>query len=96
MTYNGHKNYETWVTSMYLDGNYDNGEATYHEVRALAREADGVESLVEQLREFVSERIGCSGSGLGSDIIGAALRDVDWEALADALHDEVAEEDDEE
>lgn len=90
MTYNGWKNYETWVTSMYLDGNYD-GEAIYREVLALARHVriDSADLRTAQyrlariLREFVTERIVPEESGLAADLLGSVLDDVDWDTLAE-------------
>lgn len=61
MSYNGWKNYETWVVGMYLDGNYD-GEETYKEIGRIteyiaqhasedSNVADGIWT-VEEARKF--------------------------------------------
>jgi hypothetical protein len=86
VTYNGWENYETWVTAMYLDGNYEGGEQTYLEVLDLARqiEQDGDDArvaLAQVLREYVSERVSPDG-GLGADLVGSASDSVDWDTLA--------------
>jgi ADP-ribosylglycohydrolase len=50
MSYNGHANYETWVMSMYLDGNYT-GEGTCRHYESM------VASAVEDVREEIEEGI---------------------------------------
>lgn len=98
MTHNGHKNYETWVTSMFLDGNYDpDHEATYRHVRDLARQVSEVQDgdnedrqrvLAAVLRDYVHDRIMPDG-GLEGDLLAAALESIDWWALAGSQLEEV-------
>lgn len=94
-TYNGWKNYETWAIGLFLDGNYT-GEGTYRQVLELAEEADGdAYALAGSLREYVEEEVTPEGepSGLATDLIGAALSEVDWDELASHKLEEVSEQD---
>lgn len=98
-TYNGWKNYETWAVGMFLDGNYT-GEGTYREVLELVRDMQdlhGADSfrieVADALKQFVDDHLaqttdelpGC----LATDLLRAAVDDVDWRELAAAKIAEV-------
>jgi hypothetical protein len=104
--YNGHANYETWAMSMHLDGNYD-GEGTYHHFQELAQEHyDSAEAtsyasrddnarrgLADALKEAMDD--GCNLIGqcsVYSDLMSAALSEVNWYDLAENLLENVEKE----
>lgn len=100
-TYNGWTNYETWAVGLFLDGNYD-GEGTYRHVLDLAREcsdrtdapADAVYELANALEELVTGEDGYMpdlGASIYSDLLNAALSEVNWRELAEHKISEVAE-----
>lgn len=92
MSYNGWKNYETWCVSLWLD----NDEGTYLEVRELAEAEDDVNDLAQTLKAYVDDlaETTCPGSREGasfvSDLLGAALSEVDWQEIASNLLEERA------
>lgn len=104
--YNGHSNYETWAMSMHLDGNYD-GEGTYNHFQELAQEHyDSAEttrytsrddnarrSLADAIKEEMGK--GCDLIGqcsVYSDLMSAALSEVNWYDLAENLLENVEKE----
>lgn len=88
-TYNGWTNYETWAVGMFLDGNYT-GEGTYHSVLDLARGASGVYELADDLKSYLEEELEEVG-GITSDLLSAAVSEVNWHELAEHKWEEVAE-----
>lgn len=103
-TYNGWTNYETWAVGMFLDGNYD-GEGTYRAVlelaESVAEDIDEPESyatvselrtltLADRLKDFVEESLPEVG-GIASDLLGAAVSEVNWRELAEHKLEEISE-----
>lgn len=83
------RNDATFVTSMFLDGNYTSSD-TYHEVREFAANAGGnVHKLGDELKGYVESEIDGArerlGNCLANDLLGAALREIDWPRLAEAI-----------
>lgn len=103
-TYNGWTNYETWAVGLHLDGNYD-GEATYLEVLELVRnisenaEATEYSTLDEMrlydtadaLKDWFEESLP-ELDGIVSDLLGAAVSEINWRELAASKLAEIAEE----
>ena len=83
-TYNGWTNYETWNVKLWLD----NDEGTYDEVRAMARRSRSAYDLGQELREFVLDGMPDLGASMYADILGAALRDVNWQEIAEAYRED--------
>ena len=98
--YQGWSNYETWLVALWLDNErasyeYWRDHAASH--RQHAPECKTVESgiwtiqeaakynLAEQLKEEVADASPLSESSLYSDLLAAALDEVDWYELADHL-----------
>lgn len=91
--YNGWTNYETWLVKLWRD----NEPEDYHYWRDAAREipdshAGKVSNLANDLRahyqDAAADKFGTAG--LFSDLIGAALGEVNWREIAEHLLEEVA------
>jgi hypothetical protein len=94
--YNGHANYETWATCLWLD----NDEGSYRFWREEARDIwrryqaddDGLHTaksiLAKRLQDEVSEAVPLDGASLYSDLLSAALSEVDWFEIAEGMIDE--------
>ena len=85
-TYNGWKNYETWCVKLWLDndqGTYDLQQEWAEQEKGTSNPAFGVMILV---KEFVEE---CNPladqASLFTDLLGAALSEVDWHEIAEAI-----------
>jgi hypothetical protein len=99
MSYNGWKNYETWCVSLWLD----NDQGNYYAVRELLNDDDPHEpgdpapDLAGRIEAFVDDlaEMTCPGSREGasfvSDLLGAALSEVDWDEIAENLLSETAD-----
>lgn len=91
--YNGWKNYETWVVSMFLDGNYtgpNTPEACLEIVQNVIDTARGADrplyksEVADALKDFVEDSIhGDNAPSIGNDLLGHALGMVDWLTLAE-------------
>lgn len=101
MSYNGWKNYETWAVGMFLDGNYT-GEGTYREVLEVTTNAvagshgqdesySPVYAVADALEQYVRDEVETGEASLASDLLGAALSEVNWRELADHKVEEVTE-----
>jgi len=103
-SYNGWKNYETWVMAMEVGGNYD-GRETYEfwleEARAVlanmddpaheGREAEGV--LADQLKSHYDTDAELPElPGVYQDLMNAGLSQVDWYEVARSILEDVSQE----
>ena len=86
-TYNGWTNYETWCVNLWLT----NDEGSYHYWREEAgrhlkddRE-DARCNLAKQLKSELEEASPLEEASLFSDLLNAALSEVDWYKVADAF-----------
>lgn len=91
--YNGWKNYETWNVNLWLESD----EGTYEYTRELTRDVLAeheddedyvtVGALAERLREYVDELPEVESvtgqATLASDLLQAALSEVDWYEIAE-------------
>ena len=88
-TYNGWTNYETWVVSLWND----NEESSYRYWREEARrhaedsddQSDAIRSLAEQLKEEISDNAPTTEPSVYSDLLNAALSEVNWAEIAENL-----------
>jgi len=91
MDYNGWTNYETWAVALWID----NDEDSYRERQELARqferdeddpdsEAD-VAGYADAIKEWVErDMVPDLGASLASDLLGAALSEVNWREIAES------------
>ena len=88
--YNGWSNYETWNVKLWLD----NEQGSYDECRDMARRARSVNALADQLKDMIHEAAPDLGASMFSDLLNAALGEVDWDEIAEAYYTEAHEDDD--
>lgn len=103
-TYNGYTNYETWCVSLWLnneEGSYRHCRMLAREMANAADDSslvsDGIWTieeatrnlLADALREFLEKLNPLSAqASVFTDLIQAALSDVDWHELADVFLEE--------
>jgi hypothetical protein len=108
--YNGWKNYETWAVHLWMSNDegsycYWSDEAAVHLGEAPEHEhvQGGIWTAAEaarftlgaQMKSEIEEGSPIEGASLYSDLLSAALSEVDWSEIADAfLADVEPEEDD--
>jgi len=84
--YTGWPTYETWLVALWL-GNDPTSDADCHHLLGAARTtedgADALQAYVEE-RSPLSEQ-----ASLYSDLLGAALRMVDWRRIAEHYRDDL-------
>lgn len=96
--YNGWKNYATWCVNLWLG----NEEGLYLETLAMVREGredrralESTYSLANRLRGYVEDLPEAAGvletASFASDLLGAALAEVDWFTIAEHLIEDVSE-----
>ena len=97
--YNGWTNYETWLVNLWLDNDGSSESlsetcADMYETRADFDESD----FANVIREYVDEVYLSESpqSGMVADIIGAAMRQVDWHEIASHYADNLPEAEEEE
>ena len=103
--YNGWKNYETWVVMLWID----NARGTYGYWRDAARESlrnaeptppltrreSALFALSARLKDETEETAPSLDAGMYSDMLNAALAEVEWHEIAASLLEDVAPGDDE-
>ncbi len=87
--YNGWSNYETWNVKLWLD----NEQGSSEEVRSMARRARSVGDLAEQIKGMVMIWAPDLGASMFSDLLNAALGEVDWYEMAESYYEEEHEDD---
>lgn len=92
--YNGWTNYETWAVNLWMSN--DAGSQAYYDEMACdllsedddpEDEGDRIGQLADMLKDEHEEGAeqACGESGVFSDLIGAALSEVNWYEIAEPL-----------
>jgi hypothetical protein len=97
--YNGWANYETWTVSLWLDNEEHSYRYWRGEVKRRRQEAPGDPrvragtwtaedaarfNLADQLKQEVTEGVPLGEASMYSDLLRAALSEVDWLEIVDA------------
>lgn len=91
MSYNGWKNYETWNVNLWLDN-----DGSDQVIREMARDyRDNTNGLARAIQEMIEENMPELGASMFSDLLSAALSEVDWYEIAEHYIDDLEEEEDE-
>jgi|SRR5580700_2463303 hypothetical protein len=112
-TYNGWTNYETWNVALWLDNEQGSQRYWQGEARTACEDAEATtystrlevaaRALAERLKEEIEESAPDLGASMFSDLLGAALSEVNWDEIAShyvdeempgVLEDETPDEDD--
>lgn len=96
--YNGWTNYETWTVSLWLDNEEPSYRYWRNEAARQRREASGLVQvrrgywseteaarfhLADQLKEAITEAAPLKQPSLYSDLLSAALSEVNWNEIAE-------------
>ena len=81
--YNGWKNYETWCVSLWIE----NEEPSYLYSRELVAGKDKGDAA-QALKEWITEASPLTDATLYTDLLNAALSEVDWYEIAEAYQEE--------
>jgi hypothetical protein len=109
-TYNGWSNYETWNVKLWLDNDEGTQEYWHERVREIARTSiarypgqslrdSAIADLSEELKAEHEQLAPDLGATVWSDLLGAAMSEVNWREIAksyldDLTSDEWGEDDD--
>lgn len=104
MSYNGWTNYETWAAKLWMD----NEEGSYRSWQDAAQEAyddaesDSIDTREENAARVLAERIkeeiddgAPEVSGMYSDLLSAAISEINFHEIAASLIEEVDKEEEE-
>ncbi len=92
--YNGWSNYETWVVNLWMDNDqcdHDYWLEIAKECDARCNSIDAGIDLAEQLEQSYKDHMqdvlvaAKQEASVWADLLGAALNEVDWREIADAL-----------
>jgi hypothetical protein len=87
--YQGWKNYETWAVALWIDNEQGSQDAVLEQVRELkdpSAIADYLKDMIEDANPLMEE------PSLYSDLLGAAISEVDWYELANNYINQIKEE----
>lgn len=85
-TYNGWRNYPTWNVALWLS----NDPVTDHDTRSLLDSCETVYEYADALKQYVNdmqELTQLPVTGMFADLLGFALRSVDWDEIAENFAD---------
>lgn len=83
--YNGWKNYETWAVALWID----NEQRTQNEARAIISEYPDINDAAQEFKDWIEAGNPLADTAsLFSDLLGAALSEVDWLEIAKHFREE--------
>jgi hypothetical protein len=91
--YNGWKNYETWLVALWIN----NDQGTQEIALDMARQYKGMEhenyELSHALKDWIEEQNPLSDNAdLFTDLLNAALSEVDWYEIAESFFEDIKNE----
>ncbi len=89
-TYEGWTNYETWVVKLWMG----NEEPSYRYWQHEARHAKDAYALMSAIKDAHEEAMPDLGASVFSDLLGAAMSEVNWYEIAESLFTEAHEDED--
>jgi 7-cyano-7-deazaguanine synthase in queuosine biosynthesis len=89
--YQGWKNYETWDVALWID----NDQGAQEVVFEMGIDAKDTSAFADSIKEFIEEMTPELEASMFSDMLNAALGEVDWYELAKAYQEQIAEHDEE-
>lgn len=100
MSYNGWKNYETWNVKLWIDNDQGSHETWQSRGEQLIRDETEEDRTGEEIRDAASDKLADElkdwheenrpdVSGTYSDLLNAALGEVDWKEIAENIVSEM-------
>lgn len=89
--YNGWWNYETWNCALWLDNDRNYQVMVFNKAKELALHPNGLSLMEDWLKEFVNDGCPELTASMYSDILNAALREINYREIAKSLLDTVLE-----
>lgn len=99
MSYNGWKNYETWLVNLWLD---NDGTSEYLRERVREEYETREDFDAHQFGKVISEYVEevylepAGNEGMLADLVNAALSEVDWQEIASHYEEDLPESEEEE
>lgn len=103
--YNGWSNYETWVTKLWMDNEQpsyrywrERSQEIYNEAEPeeyftkLERARLTLAEVLKEKHEEAAERTGVPSTGVFSDLLTAAMGEINWGEIAESLLNDVEQE----
>jgi hypothetical protein len=91
--YNGWKNYETWCVALWINNDQGTQETALEMARENKYRAFERYDLSHALKEWIEEMNPLNDSAdLFTDLLNAALSEVDWYEIADSLFEDIKNE----
>lgn len=87
-TYNGWKNYQTWVTALWIDNDYGSYQYRCELVEQVREEHEEEEDrencLASSLKDWIEAQNPIGGdANVFVDLLNSALSEVDWHEIAE-------------